>query len=223
MFSRTISLLGEENFSKLQNAKVCVVGVGGVGGAVCEVLARTGVENLLLIDGDVVGVSNLNRQIFTTQENIGKPKVEEMKKRILAINPNAKIETIFRFLTPENIAETLLGKYDYVIDCIDDIKAKVALICFSKACGINVISAMGAGNRSGLPNFEVMDIFKTSYDPLAKVLRKKLREENIEALDVCISNTEADKKLSPPASVMWQPLTAGAVIASFVINKICKT
>ena len=223
MFSRTISLLGEENFSKLQNAKVCVVGVGGVGGAVCEVLARTGVENLLLIDGDVVGVSNLNRQIFTTQENIGKPKVEEMKKRILAINPNAKIETIFRFLTPENIAETLLGKYDYVIDCIDDIKAKVALICFCKACGINVISAMGAGNRSGLPNFEVMDIFKTSYDPLAKVLRKKLREENIEALDVCISNTEVDKKLSPPASVMWQPLTAGAVIASFVINKICKT
>ena len=223
MFSRTISLLGEENFSKLQNAKVCVVGVGGVGGAVCEVLTRTGVENLLLIDGDVVGVSNLNRQIFTTQENIGKPKVEEMKKRILAINQNAKIETIFRFLSPENIAETLLGKYDYVIDCIDDIKAKVALICFCKAQNIRIISAMGAGNRSGLPNFEVMDIFKTSYDPLAKVLRKKLREENIEALDVCISNTEVDKKLSPPASVMWQPLTAGAVIASFVINKICKT
>ena len=223
MFSRTISLLGEENFSKLQNAKVCVVGVGGVGGAVCEVLTRTGVENLLLIDGDVVGVSNLNRQIFTTQENIGKPKVEEMKKRILAINQNAKIETIFRFLSPENIAETLLGKYDYVIDCIDDIKAKVALICFCKAQNIRIISAMGAGNRSGLPNFEVMDIFKTSYDPLAKVLRKKLREENIEALDVCISNTEVDQKLSPPASVMWQPLTAGAVISSFVINKICKT
>lgn len=222
MFSRTISLLGEENFSKLQNAKVCVVGVGGVGGAVCEVLARTGVKNLLLIDGDVVSISNLNRQIFTTQENIGKPKVEEMKKRILAINPNAKIETIFKFLSPENIAETLTEKYDYVVDAIDDIKTKVALICFCKVCGINVISAMGAGNRRGLPNFEVVDIFKTSYDPLAKVLRKKLREKNIQALDVCISNTEVDQKLSPPASVMWQPLTAGAVIASFVINKICK-
>lgn len=222
MFSRTISLLGEENFSKLQNAKVCVVGVGGVGGAVCEVIARTGVENLLLIDGDVVSVSNLNRQIFTTQENIGKPKVGEMKKRILAINPNAKIETIFKFISPVNIAETLTNKYDYVIDCIDDIKAKVALICFCKAQNINIISAMGAGNRRGLPSFEVVDIFKTSYDPLAKVIRKKLREENIDALDVCISNTEVDQKLSPPASVMWQPLTAGAVIASFVINKICE-
>ena len=98
MFLRSLSLLGEENFKKLQDAKICVVGVGGVGGAVCEVLARTGAQNLTLVDGDVISVSNLNRQIFTTQENIGKPKVEEMKKRILAINPNAKVQTIFQFL-----------------------------------------------------------------------------------------------------------------------------
>ena len=222
MFSRTVSLLGEENFKKLQTAKICVVGVGGVGGAVSEVLTRTGVTNLTLIDGDVISVSNLNRQIFTTKENIGSPKVEEMKKRIMAVNPNAKVQTVFKFLSPENIAETLAEKYDYVIDAIDDIKAKVALISYCKKNTINIISAMGAGNRWGQPSFEVVDIYKTSYDPLAKVLRKKLREENIGGLDVCISKTEVDQKLSPPASVMWQPLTSGAVIASFVINKICK-
>ena len=222
MFSRSLSLLGEENFKKLQDAKICVVGVGGVGGAVCEVLARTGAQNLTLVDGDVISVSNLNRQIFTTQENIGKPKVEEMKKRILAINPNAKVQTIFQFLSHENVSETLTEKYDYIIDAIDDINAKIWLVKLAKSKNINIVSALGAGNRSGLPTFEITDVYKTSYDPLAKVFRKKLREENVECLDVCVSKTQVDKKLSPPASVMWQPLVSGAVIASFVINKICK-
>ena len=222
MFARSIALLGEECFRKLQSAHILVVGIGGVGGAVVEVLARTGAQNITLVDGDVVSLSNLNRQIFATQSNIGHPKVLEMKNRILSINPNASVDTIFEFVSEQNIDKIVDPKFDYIIDCIDDINAKALLANSAKQKRIPIASALGAGNRMGLPSFEMMDIFETSYDPLAKVFRKKLRENNISSLDVCAPKAQVDKKLSPPASVMWQPMTCGAVLSAFVIDKIIK-
>lgn len=220
IFARSEALLGKPNMQILKNACVMVVGIGGVGGAVCECLARTGVSRFVLVDGDVIDETNLNRQIFTCQNNIGKLKTEEMAKRILSINPSADVKTISKFLTNENITIILEDNVDYVIDCIDDIKAKVSLASVAKSQGKQIISAMGAGNRIALPNYLVTDVFKTANDPLAKVFRKKLREIGVENLDVCVAKENADIKLSPPSSVIWHPLSMGAVISAFVINKL---
>ena len=221
MLTRTKELLGA-GVNKLVSAKVMVVGVGGVGGAVAECLVRTGIGEIILVDGDVINKSNLNRQIFTYEQNIGKFKVQEMAKRIKLINPNCNVVEICEFVSKTNAINFAEMKVDYIVDCIDDIPAKIELIKTAKSLGNNVISAMGAGNRIGLPNFAIMDIYKTSYDPLAKIFRKKLRENGIENLDVCVSTSPVDIKQSPPASVMWQPLTCGAVISAYVVDKICK-
>jgi len=182
--NRTEILIGKENLNKLKNSNVAIFGVGGVGGYVTEMLVRAGIENITIIDFDNVDKSNLNRQIIALNSTIGQPKVEVMKNRILDINPNCNVNAINCRYTKEN-SETLLNQnYDYVIDAIDSVNDKINLIVECKKKELPIISAMGAGNRIGIPNFKITDISKTYNDGLAKVVRKKLKTENISKLDV---------------------------------------
>ena len=173
MQSRTSIVIGKENVEKLKNSKIAVLGVGGVGGYVVEMLARLGVENLTIVDFDTISVSNLNRQIIALNSNINLFKVDCFKQRLTDINPNIKVEAINQKICKENIDEILNKNFDYVIDAIDDIPAKVfvAKYCFEN--NIKIVSSMGTGNRYKMPVFEVCDISKTSYDKLAKEFLKK--------------------------------------------------
>lgn len=220
MLTRTKELVGENGIEKIKNANICVVGIGGVGGMVCEILARTGISNLTLIDFDKVEKSNINRQIIALNSTIGENKAILMAKRIADINIGCKVKTITERLTAENAQNFIPPKTNFVVDCIDNITDKISLICYCKKNNIPIISALGTGNRLGIPQYEIIDIFKTSNDGIAKVLRKKLREYNIENLDVAVSQASADIKQQNPASVMWHPAVCGSVLSAFVINKI---
>lgn len=221
MYDRTIKLVTESAFNKIQQAKIIVVGVGGVGGMVAEILARSGVKNITLIDGDTIDETNLNRQIFALEDNIGKFKAVEMANRIKQINSDCDVKICPSFIDKSNVSQLIVNA-DYVVDCIDDISAKIELIKYCKSGNINIISALGAGNRICSPEYEITDIYKTSNDPLAKILRKKLREAKIENLDVVVCRKEPDIRLSPPASVMWHPVVMASVLVGFVINKFLK-
>lgn len=220
MLTRTKELVGENGIEKIKNANICVVGIGGVGGMVCEILARTGISNLTLIDFDKVEKSNINRQIIALNSTIGENKAILMAKRIADINIGCKVKTITERLTAENAQNFIPPKTNFVVDCIDNITDKISLICYCKKNNIPIISALGTGNRLGIPQYEIIDIFKTSNDGIAKVLRKKLRENNIQNLDVAVSKMGADIKQQNPASVMWHPAVCGSVLSAFVINKI---
>ncbi len=218
-YERTINLIGEQKFKSLSGKKVIVLGIGGVGGFVVEALARAGVQNFVLVDNDVVNVSNINRQIIAKHSTIGQPKVEVMKNRLLDINPNIKVETKNVFLTQENV-KTFDFECDYVIDCIDNITAKIAVAVESKNKKFNLISCMGTGNKLSPELFEIDDIFKTSVCPLAKVMRKKLRELNVDKLTVLYSKEEPLKTNSRvPASISFCPSIAGLRIAEYVIKQ----
>ena len=182
-FSRTEVLIGKERVEKLQNSKVAIFGIGGVGSYVVEGLARAGIGSFILIDKDVVDETNINRQIIATKKTIGIPKVEVARQRILDINPNAKIEIREEFFLPESI-DFFDEKIDYVIDCVDTITAKIEIIVRAKKHNIPVISCMGTGNKLDPTKFEVEDIYKTSICPLAKVMRKELKQRGIENLKV---------------------------------------
>ena len=218
---RTISLIGEEAFKKINNKTVMILGSGGVGGFVCEALARAGVNNFVLIDNDVVSISNINRQIIALHSTVGLPKVNVMKERILDINPNAVVTTFQLFLTQENISE-LDYNVDYVIDCIDNITAKIALACLSEKVGFKLISCMGTGNKLNPELFEIADINKTSVCPVAKVMRKKLKDLGVGRLKVLYSKEEPIKNecvARVPASISFTPSIAGLRIAEFVIKE----
>lgn len=217
---RTKQLVGEKGMEKIKHTNICVVGVGGVGGIVCETLTRTGVGFLSLIDFDIVEKSNLNRQIIALQSSIGKNKAELMANRIADINANCKVEIIKERLTATNIEKLLPKNIDYVIDCIDNITDKISLICYCKKHKIPIVSALGTGNRISVPKYEITDIYKTSNDGMAKILRKKLRENEIENLDVAVCENTTDIKQQQPASVMWHPTVCGAVMSAYVVNKI---
>ena len=174
-FSRTEVLLGEKSMKRIKNAKIAVFGVGGVGGYSVEALARSGVENITLIDADVVSVSNINRQIIALESTIGKPKVEVAKSRILDINPGANVTCHNFFYTAENADDIPLGDFDYIIDAIDTVTSKIELIKRAKAAGVSIISSMGTGNKIEPTALTVSDISKTSVCPLARVVRTKLR------------------------------------------------
>lgn len=219
MQSRTEVVIGKQNVEKLKNSNIIVLGVGGVGGYVVEMLTRLGIENLTIVDFDLVSKSNLNRQIIALNSTIGKPKVEVLKNRILDINPACKIKEINTKILEKNVGEILNNNYDYVIDCIDDIKAKIAIVKYCKESKLNIISSMGTGNRYKMPKFEVSDISKTSYDKLAKKLRKLLKDEGINSLDVVYTKEEVEKTQSL-GSVVYYPLMCAGVIVSFVVNKI---
>lgn len=220
-YTRTRMLLGSEEVDRLQNASVLLFGVGGVGGFTCEALARAGVGRIHIVDKDVVDITNINRQIIATHDTVGRPKVEVMKERILSINPAAVVEATECFYLPDRAAEFDFGAYDYVIDAIDNVSAKLSIICEAKAAGTPVISSMGTGNKLDPTRFEVADIHKTSVCPLAKVIRKGLKDRGIKDVKVLYSREEPVRTgLRTPASVSFVPSVAGLIIAGEVIKDL---
>ena len=228
-FLRTKLLIGEEGFKKLSLAKVAIFGIGGVGSYVVEALARAGVGNFVLVDKDVVSVTNINRQIHATLKTIGLPKVEVMKERILDINPNANVKIFDEFYLPDNAEKMIDKSYSYVVDAVDNVTAKIDLVVRTNKLKIPIISAMGAGNKLDPTKFEVSDIFKTSVCPLAKVMRKELRGRGINKLKVVYSKEEPIKiensfenNKSIPGSISFVPSVMGLIIASEVVKDLLK-
>lgn len=225
-FCRTESLIGKNAVNKLNNSKVAVFGIGGVGSYVVEALARAGVGNFVLIDKDLVNITNINRQIIATHDTIGRKKVEVAKERILSINPNANIEIFNEFFLPGNT--TILNKtIDYIVDAIDTVTSKIELIIQAKTLDIPIISSMGTGNKLDPTKFEITDIYKTSVCPLAKVMRKELKKRNIDNLKVLYSKEEPIKNDAiienekiVPASISYVPSVAGLIIAGEVIRNL---
>jgi len=241
--SRTAKLIGKENIERLASARVAVFGVGGVGGFTVEALARSGIGHIELIDHDTVALSNLNRQIIATRDTIDRDKVEVMKERILSINPDAEVVVHKCFFLPENKDEFDFSKFTYVVDAVDTVTAKIAIIEEAKKAGVPVISSMGTGNKLDPTKFEVADISKTSVCPLAKVMRRELKKRAISHVKVVYSKEEAitpiedvniasydeqngediaGRKKNAPGSVSFVPSVAGMIIAGEVIKDICK-
>lgn len=186
-FARTEMLLGREGMDRLRGARVAVFGIGGVGGYVCEALARSGVGALDLIDHDRISLTNLNRQIIATWKTLGQYKVEAMRERIEEINPRAQVRTYRTFFLPENAEEFSFAEYDYVVDAVDTVTAKLGIILTAKEAGVPVISSMGAGNKLDGSLFQVADIYETKVCPLAKVMRRELKRRGVERLKVVYS------------------------------------
>ena len=227
-FSRTESLIGEVALEKLKNSHVIVFGIGGVGGYVVEALARCGVGEFDLVDADKISQSNINRQIIALHSTVGQYKTEVMKARILDINPTAKVNVFNVFYLPEKEKEFDFSKYDYVVDAVDTVSAKLSIIEKAKKAGVPVISAMGAGNKLNPTAFEVTDIFKTSVCPLAKVMRRELKKRRIDHLKVvyskeerkCFGVTDSESGKLSPASISFVPSVAGLIIASEVVKDL---
>lgn len=220
---RTEILIGAENTKKLEKCSVAIIGIGGVGGYVCQMLARAGVGNLTIVDFDTVDVTNINRQIIATTKTVGKLKTHVMKKMILEINPMCNVDVYDERFCVEFAAKFFTNHFDYVVDAIDSTQDKLELISYCKMHNINIVSAMGAGNRKGIPDFKIMDIFKTSNDGLAKVMRKKLRERGISSLDVAIASEipiKTDRKTVSVGSISYYPAMCGCVLGAFVINNL---
>jgi len=222
-FERIERLIGVDGLERLKNAHVAIFGIGGVGGFVCEGLARTGVGKLTIIDKDDVDITNLNRQIIALHSTVGKSKVEVMKERISDINPDAEVVCIQKFYLPENADEIPLSQFDYIVDAVDTVSAKIALVCGANEAGVPIISSMGTGNKLDPAAFEVEDLFKTSVCPLAKVMRKELRQRGIKKLKVVYSKEEPIKtEQKSPASIAFVPPVAGLIIAGEVIKDLIK-
>ena len=233
-FSRTEALLGPEAMEKLNHSHVAVFGVGGVGGYTVEALARSGIGRLSLIDPDDVGLTNINRQILATHENLGQLKVEAAKQRILAINPAAQVEVYPIFYTPETADSIDLTKFDYIVDAIDTVTGKLCLAERAFAAGTPIISCMGAGNKLDGTAFQVADISKTTICPLARVMRKELKKRGINHMKVVFTTEEALKpvgaeeeaaaigKRQIPGSVSYIPGIAGLLLAGEVIKDLIK-
>jgi tRNA threonylcarbamoyladenosine dehydratase len=219
---RTALLIGDDGINILQNARVAVFGIGGVGGYVVEALARAGVGALDLVDKDVVDETNLNRQIIALHNTIGMNKVEVMAARVGQINPDIVVTPYKMFYLPENAASFDLSVYDYVVDAIDNVTAKIELACRSKEAGTPLISSMGTGNKLDATGFIIADISQTSGCPLAKVMRKELKSKGIEHLKVLYSNVIPSKN-RPPGSISYVPPVAGLLMAGEVIRDILKT
>ena len=244
-FSRTQLLFGEESMERLRNARVAVFGIGGVGGYVCEALVRSGVGSFDLIDDDKVCLTNLNRQIIATRKTVGKYKVDVMKERILEINPNAEVEVHKCFFLPENAHEFAFDQYDYVVDAVDTVTAKIELILQAQKCQVPIISCMGAGNKLDPTQFKVAEIYKTKVCPLAKVMRRELKKRGVKKLKVvyseelptrpiedrsiscrthCICPPGAKHKCTErrdiPGSTAFVPSVAGLIIAGEVIKDL---
>lgn len=230
-FSRTELMLGNEAMIKLSSSRVVVFGAGGVGGYVLEALARSGVGSIDVVDNDRVTESNINRQILATTDNIGNYKVDEAEKRILSINPDCKVKTYKTFFLPETADEFDFTCYDYVVDAIDTVAGKLALIEKAKKAGVPIISSMGAGNKMNACAFKVADIYKTSVCPLAKVMRRECKKRGIKSLKVVYSeeeaiphaeNAEAENsgKRYTPASVAFVPSVVGLIAAGEVIKDL---
>lgn len=244
-FSRTQLLLGEEAMDRLKNTRIAVFGVGGVGGFVCEALVRSGVGAFDLIDDDKVCLTNLNRQIIATRKTVGKYKAEVMRDRMIEINPDVDVRIHKRFFLPENADEFPFSEYDYVVDAVDTVTAKIELVMKCQKEGIPIISSMGAGNKLEASAFKVADIYKTKMCPLAKVMRRELKKRGVKKLKVvyseekptrpiedlsiscrtnCICPPGAEHKCTErrdiPGSVAFVPSVAGLIIAGEVVKDL---
>ncbi len=222
-FQRTRMLIGDDALVHLQRAKVLVFGVGGVGGYVCEALARAGVGRVDVVDKDVVDITNINRQIIATTDTVGLPKVEVCKARMESINPEIRCEAKQLFFLPETSEEFDFTKYDYIVDAVDNVTAKIEIICKAKEAGTPVISSMGTGNKLDPTAFRVADIEKTKVCPLAKVVRKELRNRGVRGVKVLYSEEEPRKSGNrTPASISFVPSAAGLIIAGEVIRDLIR-
>ena len=220
MFERTISLIGEDNFNKIQSKTVLVVGLGGVGGYATESLSRSGIHNLILIDHDTIDITNLNRQIISTSNNIGNNKVDEFKKRMLEINPECNVITYQTFLDRTNCSILDEYKIDYIIDCCDSVDTKKLLIDYSLNKDIKLISSMGTANKLDPTKLEIIDIRKTSYDPLAKILRKYVNDLKINKKIMVVSSTESPLQRETLSTLIFVPATAGLLCSNYIIKDI---
>lgn len=233
-FVRSALLLGEDGIDRLVRAKVAVFGIGGVGGFVAEALARAGIGHFLLVDNDEVSISNINRQIIATWDSVGKKKTLVMKERIRSINPDAVVETKECFFLPENADEITFSEYDYIVDAVDTVSAKLEIITRARAAGVPVLSCMGAGNKLDPSRFMVTDIYQTKVCPLARVMRRELKKRGVDGCKVVYSTEEAKKPKSEllseeeaagrrevPGSVSFVPSAAGLVAAGEVVRELC--
>ena len=224
-FDRVKLLIGEEGYNKLKSSHVAIFGVGGVGGFIIEALVRSGVGEITIFDNDQVSLSNLNRQIISTKEVVGRPKVDVAKERFLSINPDLKIHTNNVFYLPENANEYSFSNFDIVIDAVDTVTAKIEIVKRAKEFGVEVISCMGTGGKLNPLLLRVADIKDTKVCPLARVMRRELKRRGIDKLKVVYSEEEpkgdSSKEKQPP-SMIFVPGTAGLVIASEVINYLIK-
>jgi tRNA A37 threonylcarbamoyladenosine dehydratase len=246
-FSRTELLLGKSAMEYLTECRIAVFGIGGVGGYVCEALARSGVGAFDLIDDDKVCLTNINRQIIATRKTVGQYKADVMKERILDINPQAKVNTYMSFFLPENASDFPFEKYDYVVDAIDTVTAKIELVMQCQKMGVPIISSMGAGNKLDASAFRVADIYKTSVDPLARVMRRELKKRGVKKLKVVYSEEQPIRPIEDmaiscrahcicppgtkrhctdrrdiPGSTAFVPSVVGLIIAGEVIKALCK-
>lgn len=230
-FQRTELLLGKEAMNKLKNARVAVFGIGGVGGCAVEALARGGVGALDLIDSDKVDITNINRQIIATSDTVGEYKVDAAKARVLSINPECVVNTYRTFYLPETADDFNFTQYDYIIDAVDTVKAKLTLIENAQKANTPIISAMGAGNKLDPTAFEVSDIYKTSVCPLARVMRAECKKRGIKKLKVVYSKEQPTRPVSKvdpgnsnrrdtPASISFVPPVVGLIIAGEVVKDL---
>jgi len=219
-FERIINLIGNEKFENLKNIKVLIVGLGGVGGYALETLVRSGVENIDLIDYDIIDVTNLNRQIITNIENVDKLKVNEAKKRALSINSNVNINTYPEYLTDDNQDEILNNNYDYIIDACDTVNTKINLMINQDVFNYKLISCMGTAKKLDPTKLAITRLDKTSYDPLAKSIRKKLKDLKYNKKVYVVSSTEESIECDTLGSLMMVPATAGILCAKYIIDDV---
>ena len=219
MFERLITLIGEDDVNKLKKANVLIVGLGGVGGYALETLVRSGIYNLTIVDGDIVELSNLNRQIISKRDVIGKPKALVAQARTLEINPDVNLKVINEFISEDNFSLLNIDSFDYVIDACDDLNLKLLLI--KNADKYKLISSMGTANKMDMTRFKITTIDKTSYDPLAKIIRKKIKEEKIRTkFKVVSSDEKVMKNGTKLGTVAYMPAISGLLCASYIINDI---
>ena len=235
-FDRTKRLLGAEGMEKLEGAHVAVFGIGGVGGHAVDALARSGIGEITIVDSDDVAVSNINRQLIATTKTVGRKKVEVMKEHVLEINPEVIVHAKDCFFLPETKEQFDFREYDYVIDAVDTVTAKLALVEACKEANVAIVSSMGAGNKLDPTAFEVTDIYKTSVCPLAKVMRKELKARGIKHLKVVYSkeiplepkedenfvSDEVRRRRATPGSIAFVPSVAGLILAGEVIKDLVK-
>ena len=233
-FDRVKLLVGENGFNKLQNASIVLFGVGGVGGFTAEALVRSGVGKITLVDGDVVSITNINRQIIATVDSVGKDKVEVLKERLLSINPNVQVVTKKLFYLPDNAESVSFSNVDYVIDAVDTVSAKLEIIERAKKCGVPVISCMGTGGKLDPTLLTVGNVFETKGCPLARVMRRELKKRNILELktvystelvvmgeDDSLKEVKGKDRVAPP-SMIFVPATAGLLLAREVVFDLIK-
>lgn len=214
--------IGKKNIEKIKNTNILIIGLGGVGGYAVESLVRSGIENITLVDGDIIEESNLNRQIIALQSTIGEKKVDAFESRILDINPNVKIKKIGEFITEENISLLFEEHIDYVVDACDTISTKIALIEYCTCNHIPLISCMGMGRKLDITKIEIMDIRKTAYDPIAKIIRKAIRDKRITEKISVVSSSEQplDDNNGIISSNSFVPAVAGLMCSSYIIKQI---